>query len=249
MLDFVSDLSHSLRLARKAPGFTLLAVLCLGLGIGVNAAVFSMLNYLFFRPLPVATPDRLVVLGRAANQLLSWPEYRDLRDRARLFTGLAASNPTESSLEFDGETHSAAAEAVSPNYAQVIGVRPFLGRWFQRDDEPAAVIGYRTWQRLFHADPHILGKRVRSETQWYTIVGVAPPEFAGIYLPLNMDIWVPFRTWAAQYPGLAAQLEDRARPRVFVFGRMQPGIAPAQAAAELNSIAAQIEAQAKARPH
>jgi predicted permease len=248
MLDFVSDLAHSLRLARKAPGFTLLAVTCLGLGIGVNTAVFSMLNYLFFRPLPVAAPDRLVVLGRAANQLLSWPEYRDLRDRARLFTGLAASNPTESSLEFDGETHSAAAEAVSPNYAQVIGVRPFLGRWFRRDDEPAAVIGYRTWQRLFHADPHILGKRVRSETQWYTIVGVAPPEFAGIYLPLNMDIWVPFRTWAAHYPGLAAELEDRARPRVFVFGRMQPGIAPTQAAAELNSIAAQVKAQAQAAP-
>jgi predicted permease len=102
------------------------------------------------------------------------------------------------------------------------------------------VIGYRTWQRLFHADPHILGKRVRSETQWYTIVGVAPREFAGLYLPLNMDIWVPFRTWARQYAGVAAQLEDRARPRVFVFGRMKPGVAPPQAAAELHGIAAQI---------
>jgi putative ABC transport system permease protein len=190
--------------------------------------------------LPVEAPDRLVVLGRDGNQLISWPEYRDLRDRTQLLTGMAASNPTESSLDFDGETHAAAAEAVSLNYAQVIGVRPFLGRWFEREDERAAVIGYRTWQRLFHADPHILGKRVRSETQWYTIVGVAPPEFAGIYLPLNMDIWVPFRTWAGQYPGLAAELEDRARPRVFVFGRMKPGVAPPQAAAELNAIAAQI---------
>jgi hypothetical protein len=105
----------------------------------------------------------------------------------------------------------------------VIGVRPFLGRWFEREDERAAVVGYRTWQRLFHADPHILGKRVRSETQWYTIVGVAPPEFAGIYLPLNMDIWVPFQTWARQYPGVTAELEDRARPRVFVFGQDEAG--------------------------
>ena len=199
-----------------------------------------MLNYLFFRPLPVTAPDRLVVLGRSGNQLLSWPEYRDLRDRTRLLAGMAASNPTESSLDFDGETHAAAAEAVSLNYPQVIGVRPFLGRWFQREDEQSAVIGYRAWQRLFHADPHILGKRVRSETQWYTIVGVAPPEFAGIYLPLNMDIWVPFRTWAGQYPGLAAELEDRARPRVFVFGRMKAGIAPAQVGAELNAIVAQV---------
>jgi predicted permease len=127
----------------------------------------------------------------------------------------------------------------------VIGVRPYMGRWFAHEDELAAVISYRTWQRLFHADPHILGKRMRSETQWYTIVGVAPPEFAGIYLPLNMDIWVPFRTWASQYPGMAAELGDRAHPRVFVFGRMQPGIAPRQVAAELNAIAAGIR---KAQP-
>jgi predicted permease len=240
MRGFLLDLTHSLRLLRRAPGFTVLAVACLALGIGVNTAVFSMLNYLFFRPLPVTAPDRLVVLGRSGNQLLSWPEYRDLRDRTRLLAGMAASNPTESSLDFDGETHAAAAEAVSLNYPEVIGVRPFMGRWFQREDEQSAVIGYRAWQRLFHADPHILGKRVRSEAQWYTIVGVAPPKFAGIYLPLNMDIWVPFRTWAGQYPGLAAELEDRARPRVFVFGRMKAGIAPAQVGAELNAVAAQV---------
>jgi len=93
-------------------------VVCLALGIGVNTSVFSMLNFLFFRPLPVLAPDRLVVLGRDGNQLISWPEYRDLRDRTRLLTGMAASNPTESSLDFDGETHPAAAEAVSLNYPQ-----------------------------------------------------------------------------------------------------------------------------------
>jgi predicted permease len=243
MRGFLRDLIYSLRLARKSPGFTFLAVVCLALGIGVNTSVFSMLNFLFFRPLPVDSPDRLVVLHRDGNQLISWPEYRDLRDRSQLLSGVAASNPTESSLDFDGETHAAAAEAVSMDYPRVIGVRPYLGRWFERDDEPAAVIGYRTWQRLFHADPHILGKRIRSETQWYTIVGVAPQEFAGIYLPLNMDIWVPLRTWAGQYPGVAAELEDRARPRVFVFGRMKAGVKPAQAAAELNAIAARIRSQ------
>ncbi|HXM43775.1 MAG TPA: ABC transporter permease [Bryobacteraceae bacterium] len=244
MRGFLMDLTYSLRLARKSPGFTLLAVVCLALGIGVNTSVFSMLNFLFFRPLPVQAPDRLVVLRRDSSQLISWPEYRDLRDRTQLLAGMAASNPTESSLDFDGETHAAAAEAVSIDYPRVIGVRPFLGRWFAREDEAAAVIGYRTWQRLFHADPHILGKRVRSETLWYTIVGVAPQEFAGIYLPLNMDIWVPLRTWAAQYPGVAAELEDRARPRLFVFGRMKPGVAPRQAAAELNAIAGRIARQA-----
>jgi predicted permease len=233
----VQDLIHSLRLLRKAPGFTCLAVLCLALGIGVNTSVFSMLNYLFFRPLPVRAPDRLVVLSRDGSPLISWPDYRDLRDRNQTLEGMAASNPTESSVEFDGETHSAGAEAVSVNYPRVIGVRPFLGRWFERDDEMSAVISYRAWQRFFHGDSHILGKHIRSETQWYTVVGVAPEEFAGIYLPLNMDIWAPFQTWSRQYPALAA--------RVFVFGRMRPSIAPQQAAAELNAIAAQIQ---KERP-
>ena len=217
MSGMLSDMKHALRVSRKSPGFTLLAVLCLGLGIGVNTAVFSMLNFLFFRPLTVRAPDRLVVFGRANHQLLSWPEYHDLRDRSRLLAGVAASNPTESSLDFDGETHPAAAEAVSLDYARVIGVRPLLGRWFESEDERAAVIGYRTWQRLFHGDPHILGKRVRSETQWYTIVGVAPREFAGIYLPLNIDIWVPFQAWAAQYPGPGGAV-GRSRPaRAFLY--------------------------------
>lgn len=106
----------------------------------------------------------------------------------------------------------------------MIGVRPFLGRWFEHEDEQAAVIGYRTWQRLFHADPHILGKRVRSETQWYTIVGVAPQEFAGIYLPLNMDIWVPFRTSLGSCDGfpLLAAITDLVKSRrcpVPAYGR------------------------------
>jgi predicted permease len=235
------DLTCSLRLLRKSPGFTFLAVLCLALGIGVNTAVFSMLNFLFFRPMPVDAPDRLVVLSRNASPLISWPDYRDLRARTQLLEAMAASNPTESSLDFDGETHAAAAEAVSLNYPQVIGVRPYRGRWFAHEDEQAAVISYRTWQRLFHGDQNILGKRVRSETQWYTVVGIAPKEFAGIYAPLNMDLWVPLRTWANQYPNLAAEMENRARPRVFVFGRMKPSVAVAQAAAELNAIAMQIQ--------
>ncbi len=238
MRGFLLDLTYSLRLLRKSPGFASLAILCLGLGIGVNTAVFGMLDYLFFRAMPVDHPDRLVVLGRASSQLLSWPDYRDLRARSQSIATLAASNPTESSLDFDGETHAAAAEAVSADYPQVIGARPFMGRWFTRDDAQEAVIGYRAWQRWFHADPHVIGKRVRSETQWYTIAGVAPREFAGIYLPLNMDIWVPFGTWSRQYPELAVQLEDRTHPRVFVFGRLQPGISLSQARAALNTVAA-----------
>src|SRR5579863_344954 len=212
MRGWMQDLTYSVRLLRRTPGFTFVAVLCLGLGIGVNASIFSLMNYTFLKPLAVSEPVQLVVVSRGGSPLLSYPDYRDFRDRNQSLAGLAASNPTESSLDFDGSSQNAAAEAVTANYPEVIGVRPFLGRWFSSEDEPAIVISYRCWQRLFRGDPNVLGKRVRSETQWYTVVGVAPEEFTGIYLPMSMDLWVPYRVWAKQHPNLFRQLEDRGRP-------------------------------------
>ena len=234
------DVLYSFRQFAKAPGFTFLAVLCLGLGIGVNASIFSVLNSLFLRPMPVVAPDRLVVFSRNGSPLLSYPDFRDFRDRASTLEGVAASLPTESSLDFDGLAHSAGAEAVSLNYPEVVGVRPFLGRWFQSEDEEACVISYRAWQRFFSGDSNVLGKRVRSETLWYTVVGVAPKEFEGTYLPMSMDLWVPLRRWMNQHPGTPARMEDRAQPSVFIFGRLKPGCAPRQASAEINAIAAQL---------
>lgn len=240
MSGWLLDLTHSVRLFRKAKGFTFVAVLCLALGIGVNASIFSVLNSLFFRPLPVHQPDRLVVLSRGGNPLISYPEYRDLRDRSQSLDGVAASNPTESSIEFDNNVQAAGAEAVSANYPAVIGVRTVIGRWFEAEDELSAVISYRIWQRVFRGDPGVLGKRIRSETQWYTVVGVAPKEFEGIYLPLSMDLWVPLGAWAKQYPEMTARMEDRARPSVFVFGRMKSGAGIYQAAADVNRLAEQM---------
>ena len=234
------DVFYSLRQFAKAPGFTFLAVLCLGLGIGVNASIFSVLNSLFLRPLPVIAPDRVVVLSRGGAPLLSYPDFRDFRDRTTTLEGMAASFPTESSLDFDGLAHNAAAEAVSLDYPGVIGVRPFLGRWFQSEEEDSCVISYRAWQRFFAADPNVLGKRVRSETQWYTVIGVAPREFEGIYLPMSMDLWVPLRHWMNQHPGVPERMEDRGQPSVFIFGRMKPGVVPRQASAEINAVAAHL---------
>ncbi|HTB10230.1 MAG TPA: ABC transporter permease [Bryobacteraceae bacterium] len=243
------DVLYSLRQFAKSPGFTFLTVLCLGLGIGVNASIFSVLNSLFLRPLPVSAPDRVVALSRSSGPLLSYPDFLNFRDRTTTMEGMAASNPTESSLDFDGVAHNAGAEAVSIDYPQVIGVRPLLGRWFQTEDEDACVISYRAWQRFFAADPNVIGKRVRSETQWYTIVGVAPKEFQGIYLPLSMDLWVPLRHWMKQHPGIEDRMNDRGQPSVFIFGRLKPGRAPRQASVELNSIALQFpRTEAKVLP-
>ena len=225
------DIRLALRLFRKSPGFTFLAVLCLALGIGVNASIFSLLDFVYLRPLPVGNADRLVVLSRGGNATLSYAEYRGLAERSRSLAGLAASEPEESDLSFEGNAALIGAEPVSGSYAAVLGTRTLLGRWFNREDEPAAVIGYDAWQRLFHGDPHVLGKTVRSESHTYTVVGVAPPEFGGVYLPLRIDLWVPFKFWAG---------ENAEHMRVMVFGALRRGVTVPQASAELNAIATEL---------
>ncbi len=222
------DLMLALRLLRKSPGFTLLAVLCLALGIGVNASIFSLLNSVYLRPLPVGNADRVVVLSRGGNPLLPYAEYRDLRDRNQSLDGLAVSEPEESDLSYAGNAALIGAEPVSGNYATVLGARTLLGRWFNREDEPVAVISYNAWQRLFHGDPRVLGKTIRSESHSYTVVGVAPPEFGGVYMPIRIDLWVPFRYWAGK---------NADSMRVMVIGSLKPGVSVPQASAELNATA------------
>ena len=222
------DLALAIRLFRKSPGFTFLALLCLALGIGVNASIFSLLDFVYLRPLPVGNADRLVVFSRGGNPSFSYAEFRGLRDRNRSLEGLALSAPEESDLSYQGNAMLIGAEPVSANYAAVLGARTALGRWFTRDEEPDAVISYYAWQHLFHGDPAVLGKTIRSESHAYTVVGVAAREFAGIYAPLRIDLWVPFRFWAGS---------DADHRRGMLFGCLQRGIAVAQSAAELNSVA------------
>ena len=225
------DIRLAFRLFRKSPGFTFLAVLCLGLGIGVNASIFSLLDFVYLRPLPAGNANRLVLLSRRGNPLFSYSEYRGLRDRNRTLAEIAVSDPEESDLSFEGNAALIGAEPVSANYATALGVRMLLGRWFNREDESTAVISYSAWQRLFHSDPRVLGKTARSESHTYTVVGVTRPEFGGIYLPLRIDLWVPFRFWAG---------DNAEHTRVMVFGSLKRGVNVSQASAELNAVAAEI---------
>jgi len=225
------DFALAIRLLRKSPAFTLLSLLCLALGIGVNASIFSLLDSIYLRPLPVGNADRVAVLSRGGSPLFPYPEYRALRDRNQSLDGLAISEPEESDLSFEGNAMLIGAEPVSDNYAAVLGARAVMGRWFTREDEPAAVISHRAWQQLFHGDPGVLGKTIRSESHAYTVVGVAPPEFAGIYAPLRIDLWVPFRYWAGN---------DADNRRGMVFGCLKRGVGVSQAAAELNTVATLI---------
>ena len=227
----MQDVALAVRLLRKSPTFTLLALLCLALGIGVNASIFSLPDTIYLRPLPVGNADRVAVLSRGGSPLFSYPEYRALRDRNQSLQGLAISEPEESDLSFEGNAMLIGAEPVSANYAVVLGARTVMGRWFTREDEPAAVISYHAWQQLFHGDPGVLGKTIRSESHAYTLVGVAPPEFAGIYAPLRIELWVPFRYWAGN---------DADGRRGMVFACLKRGVGVSQAAAELNAAATLI---------
>jgi predicted permease len=239
--DLARDVAYALRQLRRSPGFTALAVLCLGLGIGVNTSIFGVLNAVLLRPMPVIDSDRLIRVGRGQSGAFSYPTYRDLQARSRVLSGLAASFPMESDLEVDGESEFVGAEVVSGNYADVVGLRPSLGRWFVNDAEPLAVISHAVWQRRFNLSPDVLGRRIGSESQSYTIVGVAPREFTGVFAPVRTDIWVPIRT----RPNIAPLLDDRekATRMLMLFGRLSAGATLAQASAELNAIDTQLLAE------
>ena len=237
--DFRRDTRQALRQMRRSPGFTVLAVLCLGLGIGANTAIFSIVNSVLLRPMPVAEPSRLVMLVRGQMPNFSFPVYEEVKARSRVLAGLTGSLPMESDLEVNGESEFVTAEAVTSSYASVLGVRLALGRWVTDETEPSAVISYSVWQRRFQLDPGVLGRLIRSESQSYTVVGVAPQEFSGIFAPLRTDLWVPIRT----RPALAAQLDARGtRPLLMLFGRLRGDATPQQASAELNIIDAEVGA-------
>ena len=238
------DLQYAARQIRRAPGFAALAVVCLGLGIGTNTAIFGVINSVMLRPMPVAEPERLVMVSRGESASLSYAAYRDLQVRTRVLSGLAMTLPMESDLDVDGESDFVAAEVVSASYPQVLGLTPTLGRWFVDDREPVAVISYAVWERQFNRSPHVLGRVVKSESQSYTIAGVAPRDFGGTFAPIRTDLWVPIQT----RPRLAARLEKDGMGMMMVFGRLGETATAGQAAGELNAIDAQLTAEHGAPP-
>ena len=231
------DVAYALRQMRRAPGVALLAIVCLGLGIGVNTAIFGVVNAVLLRPMAVVDPERLVLITRGQGEAFSYADYVTFRDDSRTLAGVAATLPMESDLHVDGDADLAVAEVVSGNYGHVVGVPLTLGRWFTQDDEPSAVISDSVWERKFQRAADVLGRTIGSESQFYTIVGVARPAFGGTFAPMRTDLWVPVRT----RPRLWARLEE---PRPFnmlmVFGRLHEAAEPTHAAAELNTIDRQI---------
>lgn len=249
METLLQDIRFGLRMLIKKPGFTFVAVLTLGLGIGANAAIFSLVNTVLLRPLPIARPEQVVTLnfgvpGRGVFPLLGYPEYTDYRDRNQTLAGLAACGMAPVSLSSNGITERIFGLYVTGNYFSLLGVGASLGRVIGPEDDltlgghPVVMLSYQCWQKRFGADPQIIGQSVFIGGRNYTVIGVTPPEFRGTELALTPELWFPMM----MKPGLelgSGPLKGRTSP-VSTIGRLKEGVSWAQAESDLTLIAAQL---------
>jgi macrolide transport system ATP-binding/permease protein len=244
------DLRYSLRMLRKRPGFILVAVITLALGIGANAAIFSLVNTVLLRPLPVAQPEQIVSLNNVADNRMfptfSYPNYRDFRDRNEVFSGLIGYSFSPLSLSHDGINERLWGYVVTGNYFGVLGVNAALGRVITTDDDqlpgahPVSVISYKCWQRRFGGDSNVIGKSVIVNGRSYTIIGVAPSGFDGTEVVATAEMWFPM-TMQSQIIVGSNWLEARGSENLFVQGRLRPGVNLAQAQTAINAIGSQLE--------
>ena len=243
----ILDARLSLRVLRKSPRFTIVAVLTLALAIGANAVVFSVLNALILRPLDVPHPESLYTIDHASNKslALSYPDYLDLRDRNRSFDGLAAYNNSQAGLDTGGNLARAFVDEVTGNYFDVFGIQPYLGRFFHPSDEhgpnsaPYIVLTYDYWHTHFQDDHGVIGRTVQLSKRPFTIIGVAPPGFHGPVLFFSQDLFVPI---VHQEQERWNELNARGNPSLLMtIGHLKAGVSPQQAIGDLNSIGSYLE--------
>jgi len=238
------DLRHGLRQLRKAPGMALLAIVTLALGIGANAAIFTVIESVLLRPLPYAHSDRLVYVGRGTGSDLSstsWLNYSDIRSQSRLLANVAGYSEDVSVLETIETSQSIVAPHVTANLFSMLGARPLLGRTFtdtegQSGGPLAALLSESLWRQAFHGDPGIVGQVAKIGGRAYTVVGVMPQSFR---FPDTMEPDIQKGVWVALQPS-EAMLKDRGYNFFNVVGELRPGISIAQARQELKAIAAHM---------
>lgn len=241
----LADLRQSARQLRKSPGFTLTAIVTLALAIGANAVVFSVLNALLLRPLNVPRSQNLYMIERTGSPFNSYPDYLALRDRNHTFENMAAyyiMGPV--GLDTGGNPMTVWPYEASGNYFDALDVHPYLGRFFHGSDEhglnsaPYAVVSYAYWHSHFQDDPGVVGRTVQINKHPFTILGVAPRDFRGTELFLSPDLWLPMVDHGEFDP--ADDLRDPSFRFAWVVGRLKPGITPAQATADLASVASYL---------
>jgi predicted permease len=273
---FVQDLRFGLRTMGKSPGFTAVAILTLALGIGANTAIFSVINSVLLRNLPVKNPQQLVFLTNPDDQggwfgfvdgkrnFLTYAEFQEIEHKNPVFSGLLAASSFTTSAPVQTETSAQTAELstaevklASGSYFSLLGVDPVIGRVFTgevdnvRDANPVAVISYGFWQDRFAGAPDVVGRRIRILNTLYTVIGVAPPEFHGETVGANPEIFVPLTMQRAILPGrddLSLETDPlRKAEWLQVIGRLKPGVSLAEAQAAIKvEFQQMMEAQAAA---
>jgi len=249
----LQDLRFGLRMLRRSPGFSVLAILCLTLGIGANAAVFSWVEGILFRPYPAVSHQEqlLAITGTARGESeptgLSWPDLLDLQRSCTLFDSFIVTKIMGTTLSIGDRAEVTVGSIVSANYFQAIGVHPILGRGFEpgedsgRNAHPVTVISYQLWKGRFKGDPQIIGKTQRLNNVLHTIVGVAPEGFYGTFVGWAMQFWVP-ASMEENFEAGGYKLEDRGARWIEAYVRLKPGVTLAQAQQEISAVAKRLEA-------
>jgi macrolide transport system ATP-binding/permease protein len=244
------DLRFGFRMLRRSPGFCLLTILCLTLGIGANASVFSWIEGILFRPYPaVVHQERLfaitgTTLGEA--DLTSWPDLLDLQRSCTLVDSFIVTKITGTSLSIGDRAEVTTGSIVSANYFDAIGVHPILGRGFEtgedsgRNAHPVTVISYQLWKGRFKGDPQIIGKTQRLNGVMHTIVGVAPEGFYGTFVGWAMQFWVP-ASMEEIFEAGGYKLEDRGARWIEAYVRLKAGVTLSQAQQEISAVAKRLE--------
>ncbi|MBV8207882.1 MAG: ABC transporter permease [Acidobacteria bacterium] len=265
----MKDLQYTFRGLRRSPLFAATAIISLALGIGANAAIFSLLHQVLLQRLPVRDPQQLVLLDAPGpnhgmfngDHVMSLPFYKQVRDENQVFSGVLAREPIYASFAAGNTTDRAYGEIVSGNYFEMLGVGAAQGRTIVPADDgafgsgPVIVLGYGFWQRRFGGDPGIVGKSIELNAKPMTVIGVAAPKFEGFEAGRSSDFYVPISmaTQLTQIDAMAAMNMGVNSPFnhwLNIFARLKPGLKREQAEAGINVLFHQIrEAELKAMPH
>jgi len=261
--NLTSDIRFALRWLRRSPGFTLVAIGSLALGIGFNAALFTIVDAVLFRPLPVERPDRLADVFTSSNDgdlyaTSSYPDFQDFKPRNDVFSDMLAYSPAIAAVTLTDRPRLAMGETVTDNYFQLLGVHAALGRTLLPDDDRAGapravVISHKLWRREFGGGAAAVGQSIRIHGQLYTIVGVAPADFTGMVRLIAPEVWMPMTYVDEVEPGGIisnvpsptgnTRLERRGQRWMFIKGRLKAGATSDRAAANLRLIGKQLQTE------
>jgi predicted permease len=254
MTNFWNDIQYSLRTLVKNPGFAIIGIVTLALGMAVNTTLFSVVNGFILRPLPVPHPEQITVFALHQSGLdgyrFSYPDYADLRDQSHSFSDVFFYRVTLASVAMDHRSDHCLVSRVSSNYFSALGIRPAYGRLILPTEgrtpgaDPIMVLGYSYWRRRFAGNPDIVGQKVELSGLPFTVVGVTPRDFHGTYAVFDMDAYIPFSAELHEDPDNPIQKiwTSRGSRMLTIMGRLKPGVSMKQAEAALN-VAAQSIAQ------